>query len=282
MNNVNREYKDRLFRFIFGDEQNKEFLLSLYNALNDTEHSNVDELEINTLEDVIYMKMKNDVSCLLNSIMSIYEQQSTYNPNMPLRSFEYGAKLYNKFITANQCDIYGSKLIKIPAPQCYVFYNGTGKCEDREVMKLSEAFEKPVDGYEWTVAMLNINKGHNEELLDKCPALKEYSELIQLIREYQKENDLFNAVDKAVGKIISGKGVLSKLLEEHRAEVMDLCITEYNEELHERTLREEGREEGREEERLEMLRKMIDNGVEKEIIIKIGYCEEEYERVLKR
>ena len=284
MNSINKNYKDRLFRFIFGEEQNKEFLLSLYNALNNTEHTDVAELEITTIEDVIYMKMKNDVSCLVNSVMSIYEQQSTYNPNMPFRSFEYCAKIYNKFVASNQYDIYGSRLIKLPAPQCYVFYNGTAKHKDREILKLSEAFEKPVDGYEWTVIMLNINKGHNKELLDKCQALKEYSDLVQLIRDYKKDDKLFNAVEKAVKEIISRKGVLSKLLEEHRAEVVEVCITEYNEELHEKNLREEGRLEERaraEKEKRELLLKMLANGADKEFVLNVGFSEEEYENVLK-
>lgn len=216
--------------------------------------------------------------------MSIYEQQSTYNPNMPFRSFEYCAKIYNKFVTSNQYDIYGSRIIKLPAPQCYVFYNGTAKHKDREILKLSEAFEKPVDGYEWTVIMLNINKGHNKELLDKCQALKEYSDLVQLIRDYKKDDKLFNAVEKAVKEIISRKGVLSKLLEEHRAEVVEVCITEYNEELHEKNLREEVRLEERaraEKEKRELLLKMLANGADKEFVLNVGFSEEEYENVLK-
>jgi hypothetical protein len=170
---------------------------------------------------------------------------------MPFRSFEYCAKLYDKYVTANEFDIYGSRLIKIPAPQCYVFYNGTNEHPDREEIRLSEAFEVPAYGYEWTVIMLNINKGHNQELLEKCQALKEYSDLVGLVREYQKEYALDEAVDKAVKELISRRGVLSKMLDEHRSEVVDLCITEYNEELHEKNLREEGRAEGREEGREE-------------------------------
>lgn len=218
--------------------------------------------------------MKNDVSCILNSLMSLYEHQSTINPNMAFRSFEYCAKLYSKYVTVNELDIYSSNLIRLPAPQCYVFYNGSSKCDDRLTLKLSDAFEVPVTGYEWTVTMLNINKGHNKELLDKCQALNEYSELVQLIRDNQVNNDLFNAVDKAVTEIISRKGVLSKLLDKHRPEVIDVCITEYNEELHERTLKEEGR--------LEAIRKLIKKNMTKEFILDLDYTEEEYEKALKQ
>ena len=91
--NVTREYKDRLFSFIFGREEHKDWTLSLYNAVNRTNHTDPDEIEINTIEDYLYMGMKNDVSFIIRSIMSLYEQQSTFNPNMPLRELIYLGRL---------------------------------------------------------------------------------------------------------------------------------------------------------------------------------------------
>ena len=82
---TNREYKDRLFKFIFGNPENKEWTLSLYNAINNTSYTNADDIQITTIQDAVYMKMKNDVSFLVNNIMNFYEQQSTFNPNMPMR-----------------------------------------------------------------------------------------------------------------------------------------------------------------------------------------------------
>lgn len=236
----NKKYKDRLFCLIFGNEKYKINLLSLYNAINNTDYADITSLEINTIDDVIYMKMKNDVSCIMSSTMSLFEQQSTLNPNMPFREFEYCAKLYDKYIEINKKDIYGNKLIKLPAPQCIVFYNGTDACEDKTILKLSDAFEQSVEGYEWTSIMYNINIPHNKEILDKCQALKEYSELVELIRKYRIDlNDMESAVDKAVNELIKNKGVLSNLLLAHKAEVRDMCITEYNEKLHEDTIKEE-------------------------------------------
>lgn len=98
MSGVNRENKDRVFRMIFGYEKYKENLLSLFNALNDTNYTNVDDLEIDTLDDVFYMKMKNDVSCIIDSRLAVYEHQSTWSYNMPMRGFRYSAELYNKYI----------------------------------------------------------------------------------------------------------------------------------------------------------------------------------------
>lgn len=98
---VNREYKDRLFRFRFGTEAYKEDMLSLYNALNGTAYGNAEELSITTIEDVIYVGMKNDVSVLLDGNLSLWEQQSTLNPNMPVRGLMYFGNLYDQYIKAN-------------------------------------------------------------------------------------------------------------------------------------------------------------------------------------
>lgn len=240
---INKEYKDRVFRLIFGN--NKTFLLSLYNALNDTAYDNPDELDVNTIDDAIYMGMKNDVSCIISNTMSVFEQQSTYNPNMPLRELEYCAKLYGKYVIRSNKDIYGSSLIKMPAPQCYVFYNGDSEHSDLEVLKLSDAFEHYVEGYEWTVNMININRGYNKELLSRCKPLEEYAQLVYDIKEYRKIYTIEEAVDKAVLTCIDRKGILSGMLEAHRAEVVDMLLTEYNEEEHMESVFNNGREEGR-------------------------------------
>lgn len=88
---VNREYKDRLFKLVFREKKD---LLELYNAINDTEYDNLDDIEINTLEDVVYMGMKNDISFLVTDVLNLYEHQSTFSPNLPLRGLLYFADLY--------------------------------------------------------------------------------------------------------------------------------------------------------------------------------------------
>ena len=229
---VNREHKDRLFRLIFGREENKQNLLDLYNALNNTCYKKLADLEITTLEDVIYMGMKNDVSLLVHSRMSLYEHQSTYNPNMPIRGFMYNGKLYGKYIEKNNLNIYGKKLVKLPVPQYVVFYNGDDDHNDEEILRLSDAFEgneKP-EGYEWTARMININYGRNRELMEKCKPLRDYSILVDKIKRYTKEiKNIEKAVDRAISECIS-EDVLADFLRKHRAEVKDVCITEYNEE----------------------------------------------------
>ncbi len=244
---INREYKDRLFRLIFGREENKENLLELYNALNDTHYSETDDLQITTIEDAIYMGMKNDVSLLIHSRMALYEHQSTYNPNMPIRGMVYTAKLYEKYIEMNNLNIYGSILVKLPVPQYVVFYNGSNEHEDEEILRLSQAFEteERLEGYEWTARMLNINYGRNQRLLEKCKPLQDYAIFVNKIKTYigQKQS-LQEAIDQTVAECIR-EGVMTEFLISHRAEVIDVCITEYNEEKVMDAIREEGLEEGR-------------------------------------
>lgn len=136
---INREYKDRWFRLLFGNEKYKENTLALYNALNGTSYTNVDDVTIYTIDDVIYVDMKNDVAFILDSELSLWEQQSTYNPNMPLRGIMYFGKLYDKYVAETYRNIYRKKLVTIPTPQYIMFYNGT---EERPAIERMSVFEK--------------------------------------------------------------------------------------------------------------------------------------------
>ena len=280
---TNRQYKDRLFRLIFGSEENKEFILSLYNALNGTDYTDTTLLDITTIQDVIYMGMKNDSAFILDSELNLFEQQSSFNPNMPFREFQYCAKMLNAWVIGNDFDVYGSTLIKIPTPRCYVFYNGLANHEDKKILKLSDAFIKKCEGYEWTVTMLNINSGHNEELLQKCQVLSEYTDFVDTVRTNSKIMKIEMAVDSAVKTFILKKGILSDFLEKHRAEVLDMCITEYNEELHinneKKISHNEGRIEGREAEILSSVHEgdySVERGAQK-----LGITVEEFKERMK-
>ena len=197
--NINFQYKDRLFRLLFGREEYKENVLDLYNALNDSDYKDVSELELFTIEDVIYIKMKNDVAFILDSYLSLWEQQSTDNPNMPVRGLMYFGKLYSKYIKSRKLNIYGTKQIMIPTPRYVVLYNG--------------------------------------------------------------------AKDAAVVSCIND-GILTEFLSIHRSEVLDMCITEFDEKTFIEGIKEEGRKEGREEGQKEgmkkkekdLVSKMLSNG----------------------
>ena len=153
-----REYKDRLFKAIFGrdTEESKRWRLDLYNALNDTAYTDPDALTLTTIENVIYITMKNDISFLIGSQMNLYEQQSSFNPNMPLRGLMYFAQLYQMYLSSRRENLLSSRLVTIPAPCFIVFYNGDKKLPDVSCQRLSDAFEPAgsTEGFEWTAASL--------------------------------------------------------------------------------------------------------------------------------
>ncbi len=240
------KYKDRVFRMIFGYEKYKENLLELFNALNDTNYTNPDDLEINTLDDVFYMKMKNDVSCIIDNRIAIYEHQSTWSYNMPLRGFRYTVELYNKLIYEQDLDVYRRKMIKIPTPQYVVFYNGIERRAEKEILRLSDSFIMPCSEgeYEWTATVYNINDGHNKDLMNKCKILQEYATMVAKIREFrQKGCDLDMAIEEAIEYCLTHE-VLKDFLLEHKSEVADMLRMEYDEARTMNHLKEDYYEEG--------------------------------------
>ncbi|MBD5555666.1 MAG: hypothetical protein HDQ95_10115 [Roseburia sp.] len=237
---VRLNYKDTLFRMIFSD---RERLLSLYNALNGTDYDNSADLEISTLENAIYMNMKNDVSFVFDMTLSLYEHQSTVNPNLPLRNLFYVSKVLQN-IVKNE-NLYGSKMVKIPTPKFVVFYNGVAEQPEKREYRLSDAFEKTAEQpeLELTVTVLNINPGKNEELLEGCRMLKEYMQYVERVRKYLPEYGIEEAVKRAVTECIQ-EGILADFLMKYRAEAIEMSIFEYNEEAHMKSIREEGYDEG--------------------------------------
>ena len=255
---ANRKHKDTVFRMLYSD---KRAILELYNALNGTDYQNPDDLTVTTLENAVYMTMKNDVSFLLDERMTLYEHQSTWNPNMPLRDLLYIARLMEKSV--NKRSLYQSELIRIPTPRFVVFYNGKEKKPEDTTIKLSDAFlqkEKEPE-LELKVRYLNINRGCNPELMERCRTLREYSEFVARIRKYAVgETAIGEAVDRAVTECIE-EGILADFLSGQRAEVIAMSIFEYNEEEETRKLREgeqeigerRGKVEGKAESVLEVL-----------------------------
>ena len=240
---VRRNYKDTVFHMLF---QEKAALLSLYNAVNGTCFTNADELEITTLENAIYMGMRNDVSCMFAFELSLYEHQSTVNPNMPLRNLFYVAQQLQKMVAEK--NLYSSRNVQIPAPRFAVFYNGNTKMPERTEYRLSELFQKSMERpeLELIVTVYNINPGMNQELLEACRLLKEYMLFTIKIRKNRQMMQLVDAINKAVEDCIS-EGILAEFLIAQRAEVVAMSIFEYDAEKHLRLEKEESYEEGREE-----------------------------------
>lgn len=237
---ANRKYKDTVFRMLFSDRNN---LLSLYNAVNGSNYEDPDALEIVTLENAVYMGMKNDLAFIINTNLFLYEHQSTYNPNMPLRDLFYISGEYQKLVDLKS--LYTSTRLRIPTPNFIVFYNGTEKNEDRWVEYLSESYENMSGepNLELKVIILNINVGHNKKLMEECQTLREYAQYVAKVRRYSEEIELNTAVECAVSESIQ-EGILKEFLQKNRAEVIAMSIFEYNEEEEKRKLRKAEYEAG--------------------------------------
>ena len=226
---ANRLYKDRVFKFIFGNPENKEWTLSLYNAVNGSNYSNPDDIQFNTIEDAVYMSMKNDVSFIILDEMNLWEHQSSFNPNMPMRFLTYGTQLYEKYTATSGYYKFSRKLQRLPKPHCICFYNGTKEQPEQQVLKLSDAFGGEGD-IEVKVKMLNVNYGKNRALLETCQPLREYAWLVDRVREHQRVmQNLEAAVDASIDEM-PDSFVIRTLIEAHRAGVKKMFLTEYDEE----------------------------------------------------
>ena len=248
---VNRKYKDTVFRMLFKE---KERLLELFNAVNNTNVRDIEEIEITTLENapprersegafLIYMSTKNDISCVVDMRLSLFEHQSTVNPNMPLRDLDYVARCFSKY-TMNR-DIYSGKPIVLPTPKFVVFYNGTEKQPDVRELKLSDlyAHSEESPALELVVTQYNINAKENADILSQCRTLREYSQFIDCIRKHQKGNAIEEAVNLAIDECIH-KGILADFLKANKAEVKAMSIYEFDAELHEKTVKDMAYEAG--------------------------------------
>ena len=251
----NPEYKDRLFKFIFGKdtEQSKRWRLQLYNALNGTEFKNPDELKINTIENVIYITMHNDISFLIDTEMNLFEEQSSYNPNMPLRGYMYFAILYQTYLSENDKNLISCSRVMIPTPKFYVFYHGGPKQPERWKMKLSDSFlSKDESGdFQWTATIINLHPNHNGTLNKSCIPLYHYVKFVSMITTnieagIEKKQAIEMAVDEAIKE-----NLLEGFFKIHRAEVIGMCLTEIDEEEAKRIWHKDGFTEGKNEGRSE-------------------------------
>ena len=227
MPTTNRNYKDTIFRMLFSDRKN---LLSLYNAVNQRDYQNPEDLEIVTLENAIYMGMKNDLAFILDTNLYLYEHQSTYNPNMPLRDLFYICSEYQKLV--DHKSLYSS-----------AFENLSGEPK-----------------LELIVTVLNINDGHNADLMHQCSILHEYAQYVARVRHYAGSMPLDDAVERAVDECIR-EGILTEFLSRNRNEVISMSIFEYDKELEEKKLRkaefEAGFSEGMKLNSIETAKRMI-------------------------
>ncbi|MGI5969806.1 MAG: hypothetical protein ACOX76_09015 [Lachnospiraceae bacterium] len=240
------KYKDTVFRKLFSDPAR---LLELYNAMNKSNYTDSSELEINTLDNAVYLGMKNDVSFIFHNELWLYEHQSTVNPNMPLRDLIYAADiLASKFYDKS---VYSSVQIKIPSPRFIVFYNGSRNVPEQYMYRLSDAYYQNNNGeapfcepfLELKVLVININGCYNEDIKRSCKTLSDYQTYVSLVRAYSATMPIEKAVSTAIEECI-GNNVLREFLEKERAVVMSLSVFEFNKEREFKIVREDEREEG--------------------------------------
>ena len=202
--NTNKKFKNTVFTSLFNNEERAR---ELYNALANTNYGPETNVEITTLEDVLFMERINDVSFVIDDrIVVLIEHQSTINKNMPLRMLLYIARVYEK-ICENK-NLYRSRMIKIPRPEFFVFYNGVkDNIPDKQTLKLSQMFkdyskEMQIE-LEILVDVYNINKGHNPELAKRSVTLDGYEIFIDLVRKYEKETkNIDDAITYAIDECI--------------------------------------------------------------------------------
>ena len=246
---VNRTYRSTVFIMLFEEKEN---LLELYNAMSGKHYTDPELLEVNTLENAIYMSIKNDVSFLMDGRLSLYEHQSTYSPNLPLRFLFYISNLYSG-MTRNE-NLYGTRAVQIPTPEFIIFYNGEEERPERETLRLSDLYTfRGEDGrteesdyrLELKAELLNICGDNNKALKDACCTLREYAIFTDKMRTYAKTMDIEAAAERTIEECIR-ENVLREFLEKHRSEVVKVSIFEYDQEKHLRQEREQAWEEGRE------------------------------------
>jgi len=269
----NRNHKDSLFIDLFCKDQKsgKENFISLYNALHQTNlNLETTTLEEVNIENILYMALSNDIAILVDDrLIVLVEHQSTINENMPLRLLEYVSRIYEQIVPSE--DRYEKKMIKIPYPEFYVFYNGTEEYPVEKELRLSDAFLISEDKYasdkkislEILVKVININIDKENPILKQCRALQEYSTLIELIRETKRQNP--NApLEEALSKAIND-GILSDYLKRKSTEVRNMLIAEYSYETDIKIQRREafrlGKEEGAEQTKIETAKKFIKMGL---------------------
>lgn len=219
----NREYKSDVFSMLL---EYPEHALSVYNALNGSDYRDPSAVRIFKLENSIQLSIRNDASFLIDSYLSLYEHQSSLNPNMPLRFLIYITELFQS-IVKNQ-DIFSNMLLKVPTPRFTVFYNGVEERPEIEYLRLSNAFEHSMEEPELELkcTVLNINPGNNEALLEKCSVLREYTTFVEHVRAYKVKHPLEKSLDLAISRCIADH-VLEDFLRERRGEVKRVMTLDY-------------------------------------------------------
>lgn len=239
---IARTHKNTLFQLAFKDD--KVAALSLYNAVNRSNHRDASKLQFALLDKGFYLRMENDAGFLLDQSLNLYEHQSTINLNMPLRGLFYFADLYRQMIPKHSV-LYQKKRIVIPAPKYLVFYNGKENMGGAvKELRLSDSFDslEKVQGFEWTATMININPGYNEDLLNSCETLRDYCDFVKLVRELSVTKEQKDAITEAT-EIFLNQERFVRVLTTYKEDLLMQTFWEFDEEEYVEYIKEETRAE---------------------------------------
>ena len=272
---INNKFKNSVFTMLFSDPA---LLRELYCALEGVSLPPDAPVSINTLEDVLFMDLINDISFEIDGkLVVLIEHQSTVNPNMALRLLMYIARVYEKIVEGK--NIYSSKELPIPRPEFFVLYNGTAPYPDEQILRLSDAFEKlkglglpekDFPALELVVKVININEGRNREIAERCKKLSEYSAFVAKARVFEKELGSREKGVKEAVKYCEKHDILKEFISLHGTEVLSMLYTEFklDDALAVRYEEgcEEGRAEGQQEKTFEIARNALAKGSTPEFV----------------
>ena len=257
----NREYRDNVFRLLFGEENKS---AELYNAIKGTRYA-PSALSMNTLQNALYYgSLRNDVSFTVeDKLVILLEHQTTVNPNMGLRCLLYIADIYKHLIQSNKDDLYKVVPMSIETPEFYVLYNGRESYPEKDIMKLSDLFrvQGADNNLELIVTVYNVNHGYNAELMERSRTLDEYALFVDKVQGYRhiKGLEQTRALDKAIEECLK-KNILYEFLLKYGGEIVSILNMEWN---MDDALRVRGEEKAE-----EIAEELIKLGTPLEIIVK--------------
>lgn len=235
---ISRTYKDSLFRFLFGRVEHKDWLLSLYNALNHSNYTNPEEIELSTIDNVIFLGLRNDVSFIIGDHLMMVEHQSTFSRNMSIRFLLYYAKLLEGYLQKNDLDLYHQKALILPSPRFIVFYNGSRITNEYDVEYLTTHFQKN-NSIELKAEFFNINKNKNMNLKRSCKVLEEYCWVNDFIETNRDTMTVEDAIEFMYQKLPKEFSIYNLLLK-HKAEVKGMILETFDKERFGNTMYEDG------------------------------------------
>ena len=241
----NREIKNSVFVDLFYEDESAEANeIALFNAIHDEPLPEGTKIRRFRVDNTIYMNFQNDISFDAGGKVIVFgEHQSTVNENMPLRSLLYIGRAYERLVPPRSR--YKKKIVSLPTPEFYTFYNGKEKWEKEKELRLSDAYivKDGEPSLELKVKVINIRPEEHHEILEKCQVLKEYSQFMEIVQNYQISGEE-EPYKKAIKECIE-KGILADYLMRKGSEVVNMLLDEYDYETDIEVQREEAREEGR-------------------------------------